>query len=164
MTVIYENRGFTKRQTLSAAVLVLVTFYGLWELWAAYSGERSDGFMFGVLFLGGAAYGYVQITNDSRDRVARLETGPNGESIVTMWRPTGTVKLTSDEALTDWRYYVKVISKRSKKPLLRARHRGHAHALEFELRPDIQLSQALRALAPEAIAEYEAATAPPAKT
>lgn len=159
MTLIYENRGYMKRQTLSAAVVVVVTLYGVWELSAGLTGTRSDGFLWGSLFLGGAVYAYIQLFNDARNKVARLERDDDGRMIATLWRPTGKLQLASEGNLTDWRYYIRVVGRRMRKPVFLARHPNHADPLEFEIRSDIKITDELRELAPEAIAEMEEATA-----
>ncbi|MHA1552952.1 MAG: hypothetical protein ACTSU0_00900, partial [Alphaproteobacteria bacterium] len=61
--------------------------------------------------------------------------------------------------LTDWRYYIKIQGRGGKRRFLMVTHPEHPNTLQIELRPDIVITDALKALAPEAMAEHEAALA-----
>lgn len=160
MTTVYELRGFMMRQTISAVMMVAVFIYGWWEI--LHAGGDTTGLVFGVLFIGGALYGGNQVLADSRDQVARLEAGANGETVVTLWRPTGPLRLRTDQPLDQWRMYVKIAGRGLRRPFLYLRHPGHPRELQLELRGDVTITDELRAMAGEALAEFEAQMAAPA--
>ena len=155
MTTVYEIRGYMIRHTISLGVLAVVSLWGLWEIWAASNETSGYGLLFGVAFIGGAAYGLWQVMTETRDQVARLETDDSGRTIATLWRPTGALKLEAENGLTGWRLYVKLGPRSIKRPFLFAEHPGHPNPLQIELRPDIEITDGLRAVAPKAIAEFE---------
>lgn len=158
MTTVFEIRGFLVRQTISLVVLVVVFLWGIGEILRASNAAFGWDYIFGIAFIGGAIYGFRQVLGDARDQVARLEVDGTGKTVATLWRPTGTLKLEAESGLTGWRYYVKLGPRGIKRPYLFAEHPDHPNPLQIELRADIQISDGLRALAPEAIAEFEAAT------
>lgn len=172
MTRIYENRGYWWRQTISFAIVILVTIYGAWELWQANSapegyvsplgemfGIGDDRWLFGIAFLFGGIYGGWQLIRDSTDTVASVETDDAGNSVVTLWRPFGPLKLRAAlSALTDWRVYVKLGNRNTRAIYIYADHAGYPRPLQFDLRRGDP--GGLRTLAPAAVAEYEAAIAP----
>lgn len=173
MTRIFENRGFWWRQTLSLVVVVLVALYGAWELWSAtfstaeyhspmgeLFGIGDDRYMFGIVFLGGGIIAAWQLIGDSRDTVSTFDADEAGTSVVKLWRPLWTETLTADlAAIRDWRFYVKVGKRNMKSFYIYADHPNYPRPLQFDLRRND--AAGLRRVAPEAVAEYEAATKPP---
>jgi hypothetical protein len=169
LTRIYENRGYWWRQTISFAIVVLVTIYGGWELWQASNapegyisplgqmfGIGDDRWLFGVAFLFGGIYGGWQLIRDSTDIVASVEKDAAGNSIVKLWRPFGPLVLRGDpSALTNWRVYIKLGSRNQRTIYIYADHSGYPRPLQFDLRRGDPGE--LRTLAPEAVAEFEAA-------
>lgn len=158
MTTVYELRGFMMRQTLSAAAMVIVFFYGWWEM--LRPGAADMDFMFGLLFIGGGLWGIRTVLTDSRDAVAKLEVGDDGTSVVTLWRPFRPLKLTTDQPLDQWRYYVKIAGRGVKRPFLYLRHPAYPRELQLELRADVTISDGLRAMAGDELAEFDAMLAP----
>jgi hypothetical protein len=175
MTRVFDNRGYWWRQTISLVVVVVVIIYGCWEIyWATFStaeyhspmgqllGIGDDRYLFGVLFFGGGLYAGWQLIEDSRDSVATFDLDvKTGATVATLWRPTGTVKLTADlAAIGNWRLYVKLGKRNSRTFYIYADHPGHPRPLQFDLRRND--AEGLRKVAPEAVAEYERATRPAA--
>jgi len=158
MTTIYELRGFMMRQTLSAAAMVIVFFYGWWEL--LRPGAEGMDFLFGIVFIGGGVWGVRSVLTDSRDAVAKLEIGEDGTSVTTLWRPFRPLVLTTDQPLDQWRYYVKIAGRGVKRPFLYLRHPDHPRELQLELRADVTITDGLRELAGGELAEFDALVAP----
>jgi hypothetical protein len=88
MTRIYENPGLARRNNISAAVLVVVIIYGIFELWMAFSSSTGDstGAMFGVLFVGGGLYGAKTIWDECRDLVVAFDADPASGRSPSTWR------------------------------------------------------------------------------
>ena len=176
MTPVYVNKGFWWRQTLSLVAVILIGIYGLWELWSAtyatgdyYSpfgsilGIGDDRYLFGFAFTGGGIYGAWQLINDSADTVSTFEVDETtGNSVIKLWRPFWTEKLTMElSRIRDWRFHVKVAKRNLRTFFIYADHPGYPRPLQFDLRNAAY--EGLRKIAPEAVAEYEAATKPRAK-
>jgi hypothetical protein len=172
--MVYVNKGFWWRQTLSLAAVILVAIYGLWELWSATYGSADyhspfgeimglgdDRYVFGFIFLGGGLYGIWQLINDAADTVSTFEVDEaTGASVVSLWRPFWTEKLTIElSRIRDWRFHVKVGKRNARTFFVFADHPGYPRPLQFDLRN--ASVEGLRTVAPEAFAEYEAATKPP---
>lgn len=170
MTRIYENRGYRWRQTISFAIVVVVTIYGGWELWQANNapedyvsplgqmiGVGDDRWVFGVAFLFGGIYGGWQLIRDSSDIVASVEADDAGNSIVKLWRPYGPKAVSGGpSALTNWRVYVKLGSRNQRTIYIYADHSGYPRPLRFDLRRD-DPGELRRLAPPDVIAEYETA-------
>ncbi len=159
MTRIYENHGFWMRNVVSLGILIAVAIYGLWELWAAYNSteDATMGFLFGAGFLGGAAYGAWQLINDNADLVAAMDLDEaTGDSVVSLWRPFWTEKLKRPAGdIRNWRFYVKVGARQMRTFYIYADHPSYPRTLQFDLRK--ANLDGLRKVAPEAVAEFEAA-------
>jgi hypothetical protein len=174
VTRVFDNRGFWWRQTLSLIAVILIGMYGAWELWSATfsTGEYAspmgellgigdDRYAFGILFLGGGIYAAWQLIEDSRDTVATFDVDEKGASIATLWRPLRGLTLTADAgAVRNWRFYVKVGKRNMRSFFIYADHPSYPRPLQFDLRRNDPAG--LRKVAPEAVAEYEAAMKPPA--
>lgn len=164
MTRIYENQGFWMRNVVSLGILIVVAIYGVWELWAAANGPQDGitGYLFGIGFVGGAAYGLYQLINDNADLVAAFDLDEaTGRSVVSLWRPFWTEKLERPVAdIRNWRFHVKIGQRQMRTFFIYADHPGYPRPLQFDLRRT-NLDE-LRKVAPEAVAEFEAAIRPPA--
>jgi hypothetical protein len=161
MTRIYTNPGYWWRNTVSLVVLVLIAIYGVWELWRAsgVAGEEGlPGYLFGVAFVGGAAYGLWQTINDARDRVMTFDIEEaSGRSLAAFWRPFWTEKLAAEPGeIHDWRLHVAIGSRNAKTFFVYADHRRYPRPLQFELRQNVDVTE-LRKIAPEAVTEYDRA-------
>jgi hypothetical protein len=158
MTRIYENRGFTTRMNVSCVVVAFAFVFGFWEVWMAYRAgpdAGGTGYLFALFFIGGALYATKQLRDMGSDSVAALDADmATREAIVTLWRPVRTRRLTGPlDRLTDWQFQVKAGKART--PLLTAHHPAYPKPLEFELRRGVPVSDALRTLAPDAVAAFE---------
>ena len=162
MTRLYANPGHAARMTGSAIVLVIVIIYGFFELWRSGAGGGSDttGFLFGIFFVGGGAYGIRSFILPALDSAVALDADPaTGHAELTLWRPFVARRIGLPlGALTDWRYHVKLGKRGAKSHFLLVKCPARARPVEFELRAGLALSEGLRALAPEAIADFEAST------
>jgi hypothetical protein len=173
VTRVFENRGFWWRQTLSLIAVILIAVYGAWELWSAtfstgeyvspmgeLLGIGDDRYAFGILFLGGGIYAAWQLIEDSRDTVATFAMDDKGASVTTLWRPLRSLTLTADAgAVRDWRFHVKIGKRNARSFFIYADHSSYPHPLQFDLRRND--AEGLRQVAPDAVAEYDAATRPP---
>ena len=165
MTRIYANPGLTRRMTFSAAAMVAVGLYGLWELWSAAqagAGAGSTGYLFGVAFVGGAIYGFRTIATEARDLVATLDLDPaDGTAVATLWRPLGLQRLETPLArFSNWRFHVRIGARNARTFFLYADHSGYPRPLQFDLRHGVTVTDGLRAIAGEAVAEFERAVRP----
>ncbi len=163
MTRAYQNPDVSRRSNLSTVVLVLIGTYGLWELWRAGSSpadSQTIDYLFGIAFVGGAAYGLRQIISDTRDLVLAFDVEPTtGNTVATLWRPFGRQRLEADrDRLTDWRFYVRIGKRNVRTFCLYVTHPDYPRPLQLELRRGLTVSDDLRRLAPEAIGEFERAT------
>lgn len=165
MTRVYENPGFARRQNISLAILGAVVVYGVYELYRVFIAGADDptGAMFGVLFIGGAAYGARIIWTDSRDAVVAFDVDFDaGKGVVTLWRPFRPLLLDAPlKDFTGWRHWVRVAKRNNRTFLLLARLPNYPHPLQFEIfKPPVH--EAFRRLAPEAVADLEDNIGPPA--
>ena len=160
MERVYENRSFLNRSNISSIVLIVVPIYGIFELWMAFSSPNGDSTaaLFGVLFIGGAAYGAWSLWNDTRDLVVALDV--DGEhALVTLWRPFGTRTIATDLAsLTGWRHWVKVTGRGVRTHFIYANLAGQPRPLAFEMSPGKPVADGLRRIAPGAVEGFEIAT------
>lgn len=160
MERVYDNPGFARRQNISLAILVAVILYGGYELWRVFIAGSDDptGAMFGVLFLGGGAYGFNVIWKDSRDAVVTFDVDFAADrGVVTLWRPFRSLVLDAKlDAFTGWRHWVKVGSRNTRIHYLLVRLPTYPHPLQFEMRSGQPVNEAFRKLAPEAVADLEA--------
>ena len=171
MTRVYENKGHWWRQTLSLVAVVLVSIYGVWELfWATFGtgdyhspmgemfGIGDDRYLFGVAFFFGGIYAGWTLIRDSADAVSTFDVDEaSGMTLTTLWRPGWTEKLVAPmEAIDNWRLYVKVGNRNVRTFYIYADHPNYRRPLNFDLRR-ADLS-GLRRVAPEAVADFEAAT------
>ena len=160
MTRIYDNRGFAMRNWASSAILAAAFCWGLWEIWrAAHGMSDPSGYLFGIGFVGAAIYGAGRVLDEARDAVVRLETdGASGRSVIVQWRPWGLQRIEGPlDRLSGWRFHVRVGNRNQRTYLLRFELPDRARPLQIELTPTMTALDGLRAVAPEAIAEFEAA-------
>jgi len=159
VTRLYENRNIWPRSIGLGIFLVVVLAWGIWELWAAAHGPSTNatsGAMFGVLFLAGGVYALYQLATDWRDLVATLDRDEaTGALVATLWQPSGPLRLAAGE-LRNWRSFVKVAGRKTRTFFIHADHAAYPRPLRFDLRQGTDLT-GLRQIAPEAVAEYEAA-------
>ena len=78
-----------------------------------------------------------------------------GALVATLWQPTGPLRLAAGE-LSNWRSIVKIAGRKTRTFFIYADHAAHPRPLRFDLRQGTDLT-GLRQIAPEAVAEYEAA-------
>ena len=161
MTRIYDDRGFVLRNWASMAILIGAVAWGLVEIVRYQTGASdSTGLLFGVGFLAASAYGGYRLFAEARDTIVRFETNSDGgQSVVTLWRPWGLQRLAAPmAALGGWRMYIALKSRNMRTYLLRVDHPANPRPLQVELMPGKTDLAALRRLAPQAIADFEANT------
>ena len=163
MERLYTNPGFTRRQNISATVLVVVVIYGVWELWRAFNSAAGDttGAMFGVLFVGGGLFGAKTLWDDGRDLVVAFDADSGaGRGVLTLWRPFRLLTLdTGLDQITGWRHWVKVGKRNLRTHYLVVSAAGYPRPLYIELRPGEAIPEGLRRLAPGAVEDFETSTA-----
>lgn len=164
MTRIYENTALSRRNRTIVVLLILPAVYGLWELWNAANSVPGYQYLWGIAFIGGAAYGLRQTIVESRDLVTAFDVDPASNGMIaTLWRPLGGERLEGGrDRYTDWRFYVRIGRRNAHTYYLYVNHPDHPRPIQFELRPGTVVNDELRRLAPEAISEFEEATAPKA--
>jgi hypothetical protein len=158
MTRIYEQRGFIGRQWLSMVILAGSFLYGFWELWLAATQPEAgnNNAIFGVLFIGASIFGLVRLMKDSGDIVASLDRDGSGRLVASLWRPWGRLTVAGPQAqFTNWRFYIAVAKRNQATPLIRVDHAGYPRPLTIELKPDTVISDGLREVAGEAVADFE---------
>ena len=162
MERVYSHAGFAGRSNISMIILVAVIIYGFFELWTAFGSASGDSTaaMFGVLFLGGGAYGVYSMWTDTRDLVSALDLDTaTGRATVTLWRPLRPLTVTeSTSAFSGWRYWVKIASRGAKTHFLIANLAGYPRPLYFEMPAGKPVADGLRKLAPEAVEDFETNT------
>jgi hypothetical protein len=159
VTRIYEHAGYRTRMNAFTVVIVIAVLFGCFEIWTAYrTGGDGNNYMFAAFFIGGAIYAGVQLRDQSVNTVVSLDVDPSsGQSVITLWRPfTSRTIAGSLDRLTDWQFQRR--ARRMPTPILTAHHPDNRGLLEFELKPGAPVSDQFRALAPEAIAAFDAAT------
>ena len=166
MTRLYTSPGAWWRNTISLVVLIAVAIYGVWEVTTAGRiadpSQQQTGYLFGVAFVGGAIYGVWQLFSDARDRIVTLDRDAGGGLIATLWRPWGTLTLAVNAAsIANWRFHVFIGNRNARSYFILADRNGYPHPLRFEMRKGVDL-EALRQIAPEAVADFESATGRPA--
>jgi hypothetical protein len=157
-TRIYDDRSFARRNWASLGILVVAVAWGVAESIRFQIGASDQtGLLFGLGFLVAAAYGFYRLYADSRDAIMRIDADlDNGQSVVTLWRPWGPQRLTAPlAALTGWRMYIAMKTRNQRNFLLRVHHPDYPRPLHVELLPGKTDLEALRRLAPEAIADFE---------
>jgi hypothetical protein len=164
VTALYDHRRFWARQIGLVAFLVLVFFYGCFELWRALrqpSGDVSNGILFGVIFVGGSLYAIRQLLQENRDLVVTLARndadGTLTASVFSNFRAEIIVAPAS--AFTNWRLYRKPIGRRGFSFFVHVDCAEWPRPLRFDVKPGTDLT-GLRQIAPEAMAELTAAHAP----
>jgi hypothetical protein len=163
MKRIYEQRGYIGRLRFSTAVLLFAAAYGVFELWSGAANPAGpNDIVFGVLFIGAAAFGFSRLMRDSGNVVAVLDRDEAGDRlVVTLWRPWGTRTIAGPRsAFTNWRFHISVASRNLRVYLLRVDHADVKGPLAIELKPGTTPLEDLRALAPGAIADFEEAVPP----
>src|SRR5260221_7776470 len=130
MRRIYTLPGFWWRNNGSMAALVVVALWGVWELWRAAaepSDQSTQGYLFGLAFLGGPAYALWQLTNDARDRVATFDlVSASGRSMGALWRPFWIGKLEADrDATGEERVHVDIRQRNSRPYFLHPHHHAY---------------------------------------
>jgi hypothetical protein len=164
MKRIYEQRGYIGRLRFSTGVLLFAAAYGVWELWAgATNPEGPSDILFGVLFIGAAAFGFARLMRDSGNVIAALDRDEAGDRlVVTCWRPWGTRTIAGPlSAFANWRFHISIMGRNLRVYVLRVDHAEVKGPLTIELKPGTTPLDELRALAPGAIADFEEAVPPP---
>ena len=164
METLYRNPGFATRNLISMVVLIVICLYGLWEIWrAANGGGGEDGYIFGVIFVGGAIWGGRELLNEVRDRVMDLTRDPaSGRTTVTLWRPFSTMRVEGpSDALTDWRLHVTLGRRNTRTYFIYVDHKDHPRPLVFDLMKRGLDLTGLKKIAPEAMAEFGKAAGQP---
>jgi hypothetical protein len=154
-------RGMVWRSNLSLAILTAVFAYGLWELWVAATVTRSPtGYLFGLIFVGGAVYGLRSALAETRDLVVAFDVDmDSGKAAVTLWRPFRMKRIdTTLDRLTGWRRWIQTASRGRRTYFLLAREVTYDGVLRFTLEPGMTVPDELRRIAPEAIADFERET------
>jgi hypothetical protein len=161
-TRIYTSPGVTGRPTVSTVVTVLAAIYGVFEIWRAWRNNFESQFdlLFGIFFIGGGIYGFNKTWNDSRDVVVSLDRDEAaGKTVVGIWRPFRSLPIeTGLDGLTNWRHFVRVGPRDLKLHFITAELPGYPRPVRFELPRGQEIPDALRKLAPEAVADYEEST------
>ena len=118
--------------------------------------------MFGIVFVGGSLFAFRQLLEEHRDLVVTLDRNDaDGTLVATVFGPFGATPLAGPVAdFTGWRLYRKPVNRRTVALFILADFAGRVRPLRFDLKPSNDLA-GLRGLAPEAVAEFEAAVAPP---
>jgi len=160
MTRIYDSPKFALRLNISVVVLVLVTIYGLFELYTAFLRSEtpdSTGALFGIFFVGGGIWGGYQTWNDNRDKVAAFDVDEAaGSGVVTLWRPFTTVKLAGPlDRFSNWRFKVQVASRGLRSYHFFFRAPGYPRELQMEIPRGTKLAEVFRRIAPVAVGDYE---------
>lgn len=162
MTRIYQNPRFTRTSNISIAILFVVILFGVWELIHAFAGGTPDttGLLFGAAFVGGGLYGLKSTWEEHRDLVVAVEVNFEAGTVgITLWRPFRQVRIERGLGdLTGWRYWVKVGKRAVRTHYLLVRATDYPRPLSIELQRGDTVSEGLRRLAPEAIADMEANT------
>ncbi len=166
MTALYEHRRFWGRQIGLLAFLVLVFFYGCFELWRALhqpAGDASNGILFGIIFFGGSLYAIRQLLQDNCDLVVTLSRNDgDGTLTASVFANFRAATITAPaSAFTNWRLYRKPIGRRGFSFFIHVDCPGWPRPLRFDMKPGTDIT-GLRQVAPEAIAELQAAHAPAA--
>jgi len=162
LTRVFDNPGLPGRPTLSIVVVTLAFFYGLFELWNAWRHGFSSqiDLMFGLLFVGGGIYGFQQTWNEARDAVVAIDVDETGDRLVfSLWRPLRPMIVEATRGSVAWRHFVKVGPRDLRTHMILASLPGHSRPFRIGIAPDKPIPDGLRKLAPEAVAEYEQATA-----
>lgn len=162
MTRLYENRRYFLRQNGSVVVLALAFAWGIFELWQAFGSAAGDstGAMFGVLFIGGSAYGFYTMWVDGRDVIAILDADlATRQAVITLWGPftRKRISLRLDD-IVEWRFWTKVGSRSQRRYFLYAITPENPRPLQIELYRGQEVPEGLRQVAPAAIEEFETAT------
>lgn len=157
MTLLYNNRGYWWRNTISMVVLALIAVYGAFEIWRASNaptGTDTEGYLFGFGFIGGSIWGGWQLIEEARDRVMGFARDAGGRTLVTLWRPFSIVRLTGDaSALANWRLHISIGKRNLRTYYIQADHKDHPRPLVFDLRRGTDLA-GLKLVAPDAVAEF----------
>lgn len=147
-----------KRSNIALAVLVTVSAYGVWEFWhaASVTGDVS-GYLFGIAFIGGALYGLRVTISEARDLILALDADPaSGQATISLWRPFRMKRIeTRMDRLSGWRHWVQTTPRGQRTHYLLVQEPSHDGALRLELLPGQSVTEELRMIAPEAIADFE---------
>ncbi|WP_421726014.1 hypothetical protein [Bauldia sp.] len=159
MTRVYEKRDINRIGNISAAILVAVMIYGIWELWSAFVVGTNDtwGAMFGVVFVGGGLIGMNSTWTENRDQVvwfdADLETG---QGRIAVWRPLRPLIIDVPlDQMRDWRYWVKVAKRNMRTHYLVVALPDYPRPVYFDLGRTEEIPEVFRRLAPDEIHEFE---------
>lgn len=158
MKRILSIRGMVWRSNLSLAILTAVFAYGLWELWLAATVTGSPtGYLFAVVFIGGAAYGVRSALLETRDLVMSFEADTDsGKAAITLWRPFRMKRIdTTLDRITGWRHWIQTASRGRRVHFLLAKEPSYGGILRFALEPGMAIPEELRRIAPDAIADFE---------
>ena len=159
MTRVFENRRLARASNISVVVLVVVIVFGFWDLWNAFGVGSQDptAAMFGVLFIGGGVIGGYTVWNESRDQAQWLDVDlAAGKSAIAVWRPYRPLVLEQDlDQLTGWRHWIKVAKRNVRTHYFVVVAPGYPRPIYFEIAVDAEIPDALREIAPEAVADFE---------
>jgi hypothetical protein len=162
MVRILHFRGMVTRSNISLAILSAVFLYGVLELWFAMSNPSADitATLFGVIFCGGAIYGYRQTIAETKDLVIIFDADPEtGRAELHLWRPFGRKMIeTTLDKLTGWRLWVQAGPRGQKSFLLLAKEPSYDGTLRFALARGQAIPEILRKIAPGAIEDFERET------
>lgn len=161
MVRILHFRGMVARSTISLAILSAVFMYGVLELWFAMSASGDfTATLFGVIFVGGAIYGYRQTVAETKDLVIIFDADPEtGRAEIHLWRPFGRKLIeTSLDKLTGWRLWVQAGQRGQKAFMLLAKAEGYDGTLRFVLARGQAIPDLLRQIAPGAVEDFERET------
>ena len=156
MTRIYANRPFVRRMTASTVVLVVAMLFGVWELYSSFQLPEESGYgpLFGVLFLGGGAYGFWQLLTQFADHVVSLDADGT-QAVVKVWKPFGSrVIATPIDQFHNWRFEMVKVGNNTG-PMVLANHADYPRPLRFGLGSGIPINDAFRSIAEGAVAAFE---------
>lgn len=160
MTPLYRNPGIWTRSIAYLAVIAAAMLWGVFELWrAAYAegGDASSGALFGVLFIGGGVYSLWQIVGEWRDLVVALDRDADGTLVATLWSMAGPKKISGP--FRNWRFHIAVAGRNTRLLFIYADHPDVPRPLRFDARKGVDLA-GLRTVAPDAVADHDAAVQP----
>jgi len=164
VTRLYVHRGFWGRYVGLLIFLVLVFIYGcfeLWRVWTLPGGDGSTGIMFGIVFVGGSLYSLRGVLQENRDVVISLARKANApDLVVSVFARFKAAEITAPpEVFSNWRLHRKMIGRNRVAFFILADCALWPRPLRFDLKPGTDLT-GLRALAPEAVAEFESPISP----
>jgi hypothetical protein len=159
MTRVFTSAGIAGRPTASVVISALAVLYGVFEIWHASTRTPLDttGLGFGVLFIGGGIYGLWKTWTDARDVVVSLDVDEaSGAAAVALWRPFRPLVLKGPLArLSNWHHHVAVGPRDRRTHMIRCDLAAYPRPVRFEFLREVTITDGLRRIAPEAVAEFE---------